>query len=69
MEVTTTETATETPVRTGISQSIDWYAEGQARTVEVDGIHVTVRYVARKGRRARIAITAPSGAVFGAEDP
>ena len=46
------------------SQSIDWYAEGQGRTVEVDGVRVTVRLVTRKGRRSRIAITAPAGAVF-----
>ena len=46
------------------SQCIDWYAEGQARIVEVGGVQVTVRYVGRKGRRARIAITAPAGAVF-----
>lgn len=47
-----------------VCQSIDWYAEGQSRTVEVNGIEVTFRYVGRKGRRARIAITAPAGAVF-----
>jgi hypothetical protein len=46
------------------SQSIDWYSEGESRTVEVDGVHFEVRYVARKGRRGRIAITAPAGAVF-----
>ena len=45
-------------------QSIDWYAEGQARVVEIDGIAVTIRLVGRKGRRARIAITVPAGAVF-----
>jgi hypothetical protein len=32
--------------------------------VEVDGVRVTVRYVNRNGRRARIAITAPAGATF-----
>ena len=46
------------------SQSIDWYAPGQSRTVEINGVHVTVRFVGRKGRRARIAIVAPAGAVF-----
>ena len=50
------------------SQSIDWYAEGQSRTVDVDGVRVTVRFVARKGRRARIAITAPAEAVFSSTD-
>jgi hypothetical protein len=46
------------------SASIDWYAEGQARTVEVNGVRVTVRFIGRKGRRGRIAIEAPAGAVF-----
>jgi hypothetical protein len=51
------------------SVSIDWYAEGQARVVEVGGVQVSIRYVGRKGRRARLAITAPAGAVFrGATD-
>lgn len=50
--------------RVRLCQSIDWYAEGEERTVEVDGIRVTIRFVGRQGRRARIAITAPSGAVF-----
>ena len=45
-------------------QSIDWYHQGEARTVEVEGITITVQVVARKGRRARIAITAPAGARF-----
>lgn len=43
---------------------VDWYSEGQARTVEVDGVEVTIRFVGRKGRRARISIVAPAGAVF-----
>ncbi len=46
------------------SQSIDWYHEGHARVVLVDGVEVIVRLVRRKGRRARIAIAAPAGAVF-----
>ena len=46
------------------SQSIDWYAEGESRTVEVDDIRIEVRFTGRKGRRSRIAITAPSGATF-----
>jgi hypothetical protein len=45
-------------------QSIDWYSEGQSRTVEVEKVQVTIRYVGSKGRRARIAIAAPAGAVF-----
>ncbi len=48
----------------GSSQSIDWYAEGESRTVEVDGVRVEVRFTGRKGRRSRIAITAPPGATF-----
>jgi hypothetical protein len=46
------------------STSIEWYSEGQSRIVEVDGIKIAVRFIARKGRRSRIAITAPAGAVF-----
>ena len=43
---------------------IDWYSEGQSRTVEVGGIRITVRFIGRKGRRGRVAIEAPAGAVF-----
>lgn len=46
------------------STSIDWYSEGESRVVEVDGVRVTIRFVGRKGRRARIAIVAAAGAVF-----
>ena len=46
------------------SQSTDWYSEGQCRVVRVNDVEVTIRYVVRKGRRARIAIQAPPGAVF-----
>ncbi len=46
------------------SQSIDWYAEGEERIVEAGGIEIAVRFVGRKGRRGRIAITAPPGAAF-----
>jgi hypothetical protein len=45
-------------------QSIDWYHEGSARTVRIGDVEVTIRYVGRKGRRGRIAITAPNGASF-----
>ena len=48
----------------GTSQSIEWFHEGETRIVSVDGVQVTVRFVGRRGRRARIAITAPSGALF-----
>ena len=50
------------------STSIDWYAEGETRVLEVDGIRVTIRFVGRKGRRARIAIIGPAGAVFRSEE-
>ncbi len=46
------------------SQCIDWYAEGEERIVEACGIRIAVRFVGRKGRRGRIAIAAPPGAVF-----
>jgi len=45
-------------------QSIDWYSEGEERIVDAGGIQIAVRFVGRKGRRGRIAITAPPGAVF-----
>jgi len=48
------------------SQSIEWYVEGEEREVDFAGVRVTVRFVGRKGRRARIAITAPGGAAFSA---
>jgi hypothetical protein len=49
------------------SQCIDWYSEGESRVVEVDGVCIEVRYVGRKSRRGRIAITAPPGAAFRSE--
>ena len=49
-------------------RSIEWYSEGQERIIEVGGVRVTVRFVGRRGRRARIAITAPPGAVFSAAE-
>ena len=57
---------TSTPPPTSVC--IDWYSEGQTRVVEVNGVRVTVRFVGRNGRRARIAIEAPAGAVFRGED-
>ena len=47
-----------------VSQCIDWYAEGEERIVDAGGIRVVIRFVGRKGRRGRIAITAPPGAAF-----
>ena len=50
------------------SQSVDWYHEGEERVVEADGVQIVVRFVGRRGRRARIAIVAPAGATFQALD-
>ena len=61
-------TSNRTHVPTKGSQSIDWYAEGEERIVEADGIRVVVRFVGRKGRRGRIAIRAPPGAAFRTRD-
>ncbi len=46
------------------SRSIDWYSEGEFRTVRVADVEVTIVYLGRKGRRARIAITGPPSASF-----
>ena len=46
------------------SISIDWYAEGDGRIVQIGDVQIEVRLVGRSGRRARIAIKAPAGAVF-----
>ena len=46
------------------SRYVDWYSEGQQCTVEVNGTAITVRMVGRKGRRARIAISAPTRSAF-----
>jgi hypothetical protein len=50
------------------SRCIDWYAEGETRVIEVDGVKILVHFVSRSGRRARIEITAPPGAIFRAVD-
>ena len=57
------------PTPATVSQCIDWFSEGESKTVEVAGVRVTVRFVGRKGRRGRISITAPPGAVFRTDDP
>src|SRR5262245_30069496 len=49
-------------------RSIEWYSDGQARIVEVSDVRIEIRFVGRRGRRCRIAITAPQGAVFAAGD-
>jgi len=43
---------------------VGWYHPGQSRSIEFGGLQVTVRFVARKGRRGRIAITATVGNGF-----
>jgi hypothetical protein len=47
-----------------VIHSVAWYHKGQCRTIEVEGVWITIRLVSRKGRRSRIAITVPSGASF-----
>lgn len=49
-------------------QSIDWYGEGEGKLVEIDGVQMEVKFIARKGRRGRIAIKAPAGATFAPSD-
>ncbi|QDU28848.1 hypothetical protein ETAA8_39530 [Anatilimnocola aggregata] len=46
------------------SQCIDWYSEGETRVVRVDGVEVRIRFIGRKGRRGRILVEAPAGAVI-----
>ena len=46
------------------SQCIDWFHEGETKVVEIDGVRVIVRFIGRKGRRGRISIEAPAGAVI-----
>jgi hypothetical protein len=50
------------------SKVIDWFHEGEAKVVEIDGVRMTVRFIGRKGRRGRIAIEAPAGAEFQTSD-
>ena len=60
---TTSELQANAPKASDVApfrQFIDWYHPGQARTVESGGLRITVRFVGRKGRRGRIAITATS---------
>jgi integrase len=47
-------------------QCVDWFHEGN-EVVEVNGVRITVRFVGRRGRRARMAIEAPARAVFRAK--
>lgn len=53
--------------RPSTSQCIDWYSEGETRIVRIGKIEVRVRFVGRRGRRGRIVVEAPAGAVFQSE--
>lgn len=55
------------PSQSSTSQCIDWFHEGESKVVEVAGVRITVRFIGRKGPRARIEITAPSVAMFGSD--
>lgn len=50
------------------SATIDWYAEGDAREIDIGGVTILVQYLGRKARRARIKLVAPSAAVFNQVD-
>lgn len=63
-EVTMPGAVSEIGDRTTTSRSIEWYAEGDSRRVAIGGIEVVVKFIGRKGRRARIAIVAPASALF-----
>ncbi len=58
----------EVPLPLPTCKCVDWYAEGETRIVAVGGMQITVRFIGRKGRRGRIAIEAPAGAVFSSDD-
>lgn len=57
------------PVKPPPSTHIDWYGMGETRVVRVGEVEVRIRFVGRKGRRGRILVEAPAGAVFGLNDP
>lgn len=38
------------------TEFFDWFAPGEARSVWIGDVEVVVRFVERKGRRARIAV-------------
>ena len=50
------------------SRLIDWYAVGQGCEIEVGGVTLSLRVVGQKGRRTRIAVTAPAPATFSAKE-
>lgn len=63
-----TPTNSSSRARSSESQCIEWYHQGQSRIVEIAGARIEVRFTGRKGRRARIAIIAPTGATFRTEE-
>lgn len=46
------------------AKCVVWYSQGDVVEVVVDGRVISVQLVGRKGRRSRIAITAPAGSKF-----
>lgn len=58
------EPSQESPVKPLTCVVVDWYGEGEERIVRIDGVEVRIRFVGRKGRRGRILVEAPAGAVF-----
>lgn len=59
-----TPTKSPTKIDPGNCRSIDWYSEGESRINSIGINRIEVRFVGRRGRRSRIAITAPSGAII-----
>ena len=49
-------------------RQINWFRPGESHTVSIGGMQVIIRFVGRRGRRGRIAITAPCGACFSRSD-
>ena len=37
---------------------VDWFSQGESCLLQIGGTSVVVRFIGRKGRRARIAVTA-----------
>ena len=37
---------------------IDWFSQGESCSLQIGGMSVVVRFIGRKGRRARIAVSA-----------
>jgi hypothetical protein len=58
------EVGERTRVDEPTSRLIDWFAVGQGCAVEVGGVVIQLHVVGQKGRRTRIAVTAPAPATF-----